>query len=42
VDGPLAEFDENLWFATVDSVTLGTREAVFLWRDTRETAIPIK
>ena len=40
--GPLAEFDEALWHATVERVTIGRREAIFKWRDGTEFAIPLK
>jgi len=40
--GPLAEFNEALWHATVESVTIGRREATFKWRECSETAIPLR
>ena len=40
--GPLAEFDETLWHATVESVTIGRREATFKWREGSKTEIPLK
>ena len=42
VGGSLAEFDEALWHATVESVTVGQREITFKWRDSLTTTIPLK
>jgi len=38
--GPLAEFDEGLWYATVESVVVGKGGVTVKWRDGRESVQP--
>jgi len=42
VGGSLIEFDEKLWHATVESVTIGKSTATFKWRDSLTTEIPLR
>jgi len=41
VDGTIAEYDENLWFATVEQVTVSETTAAFTFRDSTVIEIEI-